>query len=136
MASLFPDNMMVKQPGELSLESVAGKLTYFHEQLHLLHWTTMSYAEHMALGGLYDYVHDFKDGVLEKLMGYANRRVRGFKVEPVSEGAVANTIVSDLIVFAHELKNWARANDYDGVENLAQSLSGEAVKTRYLLTLS
>jgi hypothetical protein len=96
----------------------------------------MSYAEHMALGGLYDYVHDFKDGVLEKLMGYANRRVRAFKIEPVSEGAVASTIVSDLITFAHELKNWARMNDYDDIENLAQSLSGEAAKVRYLLTLS
>jgi len=133
--SLFPDSMM-RQPSELSLESVAGKLTYFHEQLHLLHWTTMSYAEHMALGGLYDYVHDFKDGVLEKLMGYANRKVRAFKIEPISEGVVANTIVSDLITFAHELKNWARMNDYDDIENLAQSLSGEAAKTRYLLTLS
>jgi len=135
MASLFPDNMM-KQPGELSLESVAGKLTYFHEQLHLTHWQTTSYAEHKALGKLYEYVYDFKDGVMEKLMGYANRRVRAFKIEPLSEGAVASTIVSDLITFAHELKNWAKMNNYDDVENLAQSLSGEAAKARYLLTLS
>lgn len=134
MASLFPDNML--RSSELSLESVAGKLTYFHEQLHLLHWTTSSYAEHMALGGLYDYVHGFKDDVLEKLMGYANRKVRSFSIQPISDGVVATTIVSDLITFAHELKNWARMNDYDDVENLAQSLSGEAAKTKYLLTLS
>ena len=69
--SLFPDEMM--KSGELNLETIAGKLTYFHEQLHLLHllhWQTKSYAEHQALGGLYDYVHDFKDGVVEKIMGY------------------------------------------------------------------
>lgn len=127
---------MMKQPSELSIESVAGKLTYFHEQLHLLHWTTPSYAEHMALGGLYDYVHGFKDDVIEKLMGYANRKIRAFKIEPVSDGVVANTIVMDLITFAHELKEWAGNNNYDDVENLAQSLSGEAAKTKYLLTLS
>ena len=69
--SLFPDEMM--KSGELNLETIAGKLTYFHEQLHLTHWQTKSYAEHQALGGLYDYVHDFKDGVIEKLMGYTGK---------------------------------------------------------------
>lgn len=132
--SIFPDNMM--RSSELSIESIAGKLTYFHEQLHLLHWSTSSYAEHMALGALYDYVHDFKDGVIEKLMGYSNRKVRAFKIDPISDSVIATTIVSDLVTFAHDLKNWAKSNNYDDVENLAQSLSGEAAKTRYLLTLS
>ena len=62
--SLFPDDMMKSSASEgLTLDSIAAKLTYFHEQLHLLHWQTTSYAEHQALGGLYDYVHDFKDGL-------------------------------------------------------------------------
>jgi hypothetical protein len=33
--SLFPDEMM--KSGELNLETIAGKLAYFHEQLHLIH---------------------------------------------------------------------------------------------------
>ena len=66
--SLFPEEMM--KSGELNLETIAGKLTYFHEQLHLTHWQTTSYAEHKALGKLYEYVQDFKDDVIEKLMVY------------------------------------------------------------------
>jgi hypothetical protein len=65
LKSLFPEDMMKSSASEgLTIETIAGKLTYFQEQLHLLHWQTRSLAEHQALGGLYDYVHDFKDGVI------------------------------------------------------------------------
>lgn len=131
--SLFPDEML--KSGEMSLESIASKLTYFHEQLHLLHWQTKSYAEHQALGGLYDYVHDFKDGVIEKLMGYTGKRPGVFKMEPLS-AATADAVVSDLMAFASSLKSYGESKGYHDIPNLADSLSGEAAKTKYLLTLS
>ena len=120
----------------MSIETVAAKLTYFHEQLHLLHWQTTSYAQHQALGGLYDYVHDFKDGVVEKLMGYANRRIKAYKIVSPSDGANATAIVNELLSFSSNLKSWAESNSYHDISNLADALSGEVAKTRYLLTLS
>lgn len=134
--SLFPDEMISKGPSsELSLESIAAKLTYFHEQLHLLHWQTTSYAEHQALGGLYDYVHDFKDGLVEKIMGYTGKRPTAYKIEPLG-GANSTAVVSDLMSFASSLKMYGEKNSFHDVCNLADSLSGEAAKTKYLLTLS
>ena len=135
LKSLFPNEMMESKGSELSLESIAAKLTYFHEQLHLLHWQTTSYAEHQALGELYDYVHDFKDGVVEKIMGYSGKRPGTYKIEPLG-GAIATSVVSDLLTFASQLKAYGEKNSYHDVCNLADSLSGEAAKTRYLLTLS
>jgi hypothetical protein len=135
--SLFPSDMLKSSGGgEMTLESIAGKLTYFHEQLHLLHWQTTSYAEHQALGGLYDYVHDFKDGVIEKLMGYMGKRPKAPKMEPLSDSASASLVVSELMSFASSLKSFAEANSYHDIANLADALSGEAAKTKYLLTLS
>jgi hypothetical protein len=131
--SLFPDEMM--KSGELNLETIAGKLTYFHEQLHLLHWQTKSYAEHQALGGLYDYVHDFKDGVVEKLMGYTGKRPGIFKIEPLI-AADSNSVVTALMDFSSNLKRYAESNSFHDIANLADALSGEAAKTKYLLTLS
>ena len=131
--SLFPDEMM--KSGELNLETIAGKLTYFHEQLHLTHWQTKSYAEHQALGGLYDYVHDFKDGVIEKLMGYTGKRPAPYKIEPLIN-CTGNECVSNLLSFASSLKSYAESNSYHDIANLADALSGEAAKTKYLLTLS
>ena len=131
--SLFPDEMM--KSGELNLETIAGKLTHFHEQLHLTHWQTKSYAEHQALGALYDYVQDFKDGVIEKLMGYAGKRPAPYKIEPLTN-CTGDECVSKLLSFASSLKSYAEANSYHDIANLADALSGEAAKTKYLLTLS
>jgi len=131
--SLFPDEMM--KSGELNIDTIAGKLTYFHEQLHLLHWQTKSYAEHQALGGIYDYVHDFKDGVIEKIMGYTGKRPGVYKIEPLST-ADSNSVVTALMDFASNLKRYAESNSYHDIANLADALSGEAAKTKFLLTLS
>ena len=131
--SLFPDEMM--KSGELNLETIAGKLTYFHEQLHLTHWQTTSYAEHKALGKLYEYVQDFKDDVIEKLMGYTGKRPAPYKIEPLTN-CTGNECVSNLLSFASSLKSYAEANSYHDIANLADALSGEAAKTKFLLTLS
>ena len=131
--SLFPEEMM--KSGELNLETIAGKLTYFHEQLHLTHWQTTSYAEHKALGKLYEYVQDFKDGVIEKLMGYTGKRPTPYKIEPLTN-CTGNECVSNLLSFASSLKSYAESNSYHDIANLADALSGEAAKTKYLLTLS
>jgi len=134
--SLFPQEMLSKAAGsELSLESIAAKLTYFHEQLHLTHWQTKSYAEHQATGALYDYVHDFKDGLIEKLMGYTGKRPGAYKIEPLTD-CTAQQCVSDIMAFASSLKMYGEKHSYHDVCNLADSLSGEAAKTKYLLTLS
>lgn len=137
LKSLFPEEMMEsKGSSSLTLESIAGKLTYFHEQLHLLHWQTTSYAEHVALGGLYDYVHDIKDEIVEKIMGYTGKRPKAFKIEALSDSANASGVVVALIAFASQLEEYAEANNMPDIENISQSLSGEAAKTKFLLTLS
>jgi hypothetical protein len=135
LKSLFPDEMMGDKGSGLTLETIAGKLTYFHEQLHLLHWQTTSYAQHQALGGLYDYVHDFKDGLVEKIMGYTGKRPSPYKIEPLIN-CTGEQCVANLLSFASELKAYGEKNSYHDVCNLADSLSGEAAKTKYLLTLS
>jgi hypothetical protein len=135
MKSLFPQEMLSSSGGELSLESIAAKLTYFHEQLHLTHWQTTSYAEHQATGALYDYVHDFKDGLIEKIMGYTGKRPGPYKIEALTNCS-ASQCVSDLLAFASQLKAYGEKNSFHDVCNLADSLSGEAAKTKYLLTLS
>jgi hypothetical protein len=134
--SLFPDDMKSKMVGgELSLESIAAKLTYFHEQLHLTHWQTTRYAEHQATGELYTYVHDFKDGLIEKLMGYTGKKPAPYKIEPLTN-CTAMQCVIDLLSFASSLKMYGEKNRFHDVCNLADELSGQAAKTKYLLTLS
>ena len=135
LKSVFPQEMLSSASGDLTPDSIATKLTYFELQLHNLHWATRSYAEHQALGGLYDYVHDFKDGLVEKIMGYTGKRPAPYKIEPLIN-CTGEQCVSNLLSFASALKMYGEKNGYHDVCNLADSLSGEAAKTKYLLTLS
>ena len=127
--------MTTSSSESLTVDTIAGKLSYFHEQLHLLHWQTTSYAEHKALGKLYEFVQDFKDGIIEKIMGYTGKRPGVFKI-PELVNCTPQACVLDLMSFASKLKAYGEMNGYHDVCNLADTLSGEAAKTKYLLTLS
>ncbi len=135
LKSLFPDDMMKSSSEGLTLEVIAGKLTHFHLQAHLLHWQTTSYAQHKALGKLYEFVQDFKDELVEKIMGYTGKRPAPYKIEPLTN-CTASECVNNLLSFASALKAYGEKNGYHDVCNLADALSGEAAKTKYLLTLS
>mgnify|MGYP003407668992 FL=1 len=136
-SSIFPDIMNPSKVATeaLTLETIASKLTYFQEQIHLLHWQTNSYAEHKALGSLYEYIQEFKDDLIEKLMGYTGKKPAVYKLEPLST-STSNVVVDELISFAKSLKEYGEMNCYQDVCNLSDSLSGEAAKVKYLLTLT
>jgi len=57
-------------------------------------------------------------------------------MEPLSDSASAGLVISELISFASSLKSYGESNGYHDISNLADALSGEAAKTKYLLTLS
>lgn len=139
LKSLFPEEMMEsKGSSSLTLETIAGKLSYFYEQLHLLHFQTTSFAEHSALGTIYDKVGDFQDEIVEKIMGYSGKRVRAYKIDALKDytSGMPNQVVKELVVFAKDLEEFGEANNMCDIENIAQSLSGEAAQTLYRLTLS
>ena len=139
LKSLFPDEMMKASASEgLTLDSIAAKLSYFYEELHLLHFQTTSFAEHEALGKIYDKVGDLQDEIIEKIMGYTGKRVRAYKIDALKDYAsgMPNTVVRELVSFAKDLEEFGEANNMPDIENIAQSLSGEASQTLYRLTLS
>jgi hypothetical protein len=134
--SIFPKDML--NAGTLSLDVVKAKLNYFELQIHELHWQTKSYAEHMALGSLYDKVFALKDEIIEKIMGYTGVRTKTMPVDPIKNYSLGLSlqVVSELIIFAKQLEGYAGSNNMPDIENIAQSLSGDASRTKYLLTMS
>jgi hypothetical protein len=136
--SLFPQDMLNSAGGELSPDGIATKLSYFEIQLHNLHWATRSFAEHEALGKIYDKVFDLKDEIVEKIMGYTGSRAKTTGVSGLKDYGVgvSEQVVNELISFAKQLENYGASNNMPDIENIAQSLSGEAAQTKYRLTLS
>lgn len=134
--SLFPDDMMSRSSGPgMTLESIASKLVTMELQLQLVHWQTASYAEHKATGGMYEYLQGFRDGVIEKLMGYTGRKPSNMTVGNIG-GITASACAMEVCSFAQSLKSYAETNSYLDIANMADELSGEGNKFKYLLTLS
>jgi hypothetical protein len=134
--SLFPQDMINSMSGELSPDIIANKLTYFHIQVQDLHWATRSHAEHEALGKLYELVFDTKDEVVEKIMGYSGVRAKSGDVKGVRPYTIGLSmqVATEIIMFAKQLQNYGSMNNMPDIENIAQSLSGETAKIKYLLT--
>lgn len=134
--SLFPESMM--ETVSLNLDSIKAKLNYFDLQLHELHWQTRSLAEHLALGDAYDMVADIKDEIVEKIMGYTGTRTKAMPVETIKaySAGVPDQVISELMNFAKQLESFGASNGMPDIENIAQSLSGNAAKIKYRLTLS
>ena len=120
----------------MTTEDIAGKLAFFHEQFHLIHWETRSFAEHTATGKFYEYLQDFKDEVIEKMMGYTGKRIQSLKIELIGNKADALTVADQVMKFSKELEAFGDAKGFGDISNLAQALSGETAKLKYLLTLS
>lgn len=137
--SFFPEKIMESKTEQgMSMESVASKLSSFYEQAHLYHWQTFGLGEHEALGDLYDLVFGLKDEIIEKMMGYSNRRIKSFKVEQAKDYSPGGPTVlaSEIIAFAKQLQDYGCDNNMPDIENIAQSFSGSAAKIKYRLTLS
>ena len=135
---LFPDSMLNKSsPLEMTMEDIAGKFDYFQRQIHLLHFQTPSLSEHKALQ-IWDILPDQLDEFTEKIMGYEGRKIKSYSTDPIVDYSMEmpKKIINDLKEFAGQLESYGRLKGYPDVENMAQSLSGEASRTLYLLTLS
>jgi DNA-binding ferritin-like protein len=120
----------------MTTEEIAGKLAFFHEQFHMIHWETRTYAEHKATGDFYEYLQSFKDDIVEKLMGYTGKRIKALKIEPIKSGADAMDLADQVMKFATELEEYGESTKYGDICNIAEALSGETAKLKYLLTLS
>ncbi len=86
--------------------------------------------------GTRDHYFELKQEVIIERGYFAGKRPKAPKVEPLSDTASADVVVSSLMSFSSSLKSYAESNGYHDISNLADALSGEAAKTKYLLTLS
>jgi hypothetical protein len=122
----------------LTPEYIQSKLFSLSDIAHKLHLDTKSYAEHKALGKLYEGLVGFRDEISEKIMGYQKgKRIGKLRLEEIpeyTEGAPLK-LANDVIDFAYELYEWSGEKHYCDIENISQSLSGLGSQTVYLLTL-
>lgn len=118
------------------MQNLASRLLGFVVQIHVFHWLTTSYAQHQALGGLYDGIHDLADNFMEVYMGKYGRNIGNNAASIVNYDAsnVVETI-KEFEAFLLSLTNECQPSDTD-LLNIRDEMLALVHKTQYLLTLS
>lgn len=103
-------------------------------QLKVLHWYTTSYAQHKALGVVYDALDDLFDRYVETCFGVKGRR----ELQETELTITPLRAEVDVITFADSLYSELLNLDTFGLaelENQKQEILSCALKLKYLLTL-
>ena len=117
----------------MDTKEIITTLMYTGLQVHIFHLQTTSYAEHMALGDLYDAIQDATDTFAEALIGNENGKRPSlktqFELSDYAEGTAAQ--------FVEQFIDWlSKIGDLPtDVLNMRDDLLAKAHKTRYLLSL-
>lgn len=102
-------------------------------QIRVLHWSTFSYSEHVALGDLYDALNDGTDRIAEALMGAPPRRIQlkgSLELVDYAKGMPASYIAG----LGKALEGITGLPT--DILNTRDDLLGAVHKASYLLTLS
>ena len=139
MAAMIKVKKEGEESSKLNPEAIQSKLFYLADAAHKMHLDTKSYAQHKALGKLYEGLVDFRDEISEKLMGYMDgKRIGSIKVGALPEFSEkgAMELAKEVRDFGMELREYAEEKHFCDIENISQSLSGLGASTVYLLTLT
>lgn len=120
-------------------ETIQSKLFSLYLAAHKFHLDTRSFAQHKALGELYEGLFGFSDNISEMLMGYQNgKRIGKLSVEnpPIYSNEAVDKLIEDGLSFSYELYQWADNKKYSDIGNTAQDMSGLFASIKYKLTLS
>lgn len=118
-----------------SRKNTIAKLMECIQSLHLQHWLTRSYAQHQAIGGLYESLEGFLDTYVETLMGAQDRTVLS-GINTLSVGGDIQTLLAKIEVILREDIPHDVGDDETALLNIRDEALGAVQKTRYLLTLS
>lgn len=118
------------------MQNLASTLLGFVMQIHVYHWLTTSYAQHKALGDLYDGIHDLADELVEVYMGKHGRDVAANAGSVINFNiAGVNESIAAFESYLVSLTDQVDPTDTDFL-NIRDEMLGLVHKTQYLLTLN
>jgi DNA-binding ferritin-like protein len=114
-----------------AMKNFLGVLMCGQVCLRLIHWNTTSYAEHKAIGKLYDGLADLTDTLAETYMGIYGR----FGNIPCS-----HTDMQDGVSYVAEMADYIQSMRVDlpndtQLQNIVDEIAATVDRTNYMLTL-
>ena len=105
-------------------------------QVRVFHWMTTSYAQHKALGDLYDALSDNVDTLVETYIGNKDRQQTMLFQVQTSANSDLTQLSSFLKQAYNELKTFRSKIKISEIQNIIDELSSNINQAVYLLKLS
>lgn len=115
------------------MNEYSNALLAFADQVRIYHWMTTSYAQHMALGGLYDGISDLTDSFVETYMGKYGRGQDGEQT-----AFLISYNLDSMMEKINEFEQFLVGCDLPDTDllNIRDEMLALLHKTKYLLTLA
>lgn len=113
------------------IEEFVARVFQTRNAVHLAHWATPSYAEHMALGDFYEDLIEKIDHIVEMYQGAFGK---------IDKPPMSRPQVGDLLTHIKAEAKWIEANrskisdGVNAIENAIDDLTGSYLKTFYKLS--
>ena len=117
---------------KITISVLASRVFQARDIAHREHWTTKSYASHMALGAFYQDVIEAIDSVIENYAGMFG---------PMDTFEVYTEPVKDIAVYLQDEMDWIESHTEElaqgspSIGNLIQSLTSVYSKCLFMLRL-
>lgn len=112
------------------IEELVSHVFALRNAAHLAHWSTKSYSEHKALGGLYDSLIDKIDDIVEAYQGYYGL-IGEVRIIMIPKGNMADTVRTELSWLVQNRDKIAKKNTM--IENLLDDLAQTYSSAHYKL---
>lgn len=121
---------------DVTFEGLINNIKQVAEKFDVFHHNTTSYEQHIAFGEIYNEYYAMKDDIIEKMMGYANKRYDSSNIGKIEyTDKTGKELSDDLKNLGDALVKFANDNNYADIEGMGQEISGLGAKLNYLLTL-
>lgn len=120
----------MKKTGEMVAMVLLGR-----DLAHRAHWSTRSYAEHMALGGFYEAVVPLIDQFVEQFQGAQADRLEVPLADNEFEGDIGE-ILEQQMAWIEDNREAICPRDETALHNVIDEIVGLYQRTIYLLSLS
>jgi len=112
---------------------IISKLLHSTLQLHIYHFQSKSYSQHVALG-VYDDISGKLDELCETIQGKTKSILKGYKSYPFLEDDNPIKFLEDLKMCLESYRKKLKSPEYDNIDNQVQTIVDVVESVIYKLT--
>ena len=116
--------------GDKNVDVIARKLYALDALAHANHVNTRSFSAHKAFGKFYEFTSEFKDRIIEYLMGQGKLISVKVAVLEIGEDVVAEAEALNKMIY-----DYSYMCDDDTLENMSADFQEAIAKLKYMLML-